>query len=173
MTAALALAAIVLFTATDSLKCMRDEAHVKLLRSAVRQFCMDCGRLPTQEEGLEALIHRPGDWPQDVEWMPYLETTNLPTDSWGHEFNYVVDANLIAGFGIYSCGLDGVTSSGGNDQNDINTWNTQRPWANYYTDRTRRRSLVWPIVAVVCVFLMLTAAVRLGRAEATKRGPAQ
>src|ERR1700759_4389866 len=50
------------------------------LKTELNAFETDCGRFPTTEEGLGALIEKPGDlsgWKR-----PYLE--KMPTDPWGH-----------------------------------------------------------------------------------------
>jgi len=98
-------------------------ASVTLLANAIQAFRDISGRLPTLEEGLSVLIDQPSDWPEGLPWTPILETTDLPQDGWGREFVYVADANLPRGFGVYSCGPDGVTSSGGNDRDDVASWN--------------------------------------------------
>jgi len=106
-------------------------ANVRLLQTAVNQFRMDTGRLPTGAEGLDALVVQPADVSH---WAPggYLETKNIPRDDWGTNFGYVLDSNLPQGFGIHSCGLDGITISNGNDTDDINMWNTRAPSLAYY-----------------------------------------
>jgi hypothetical protein len=101
--------------------------------------------------------------------MPFLEIAEVPTDGWGHEYGYVVDANLRGGFGIYSCGLDGITSSAGNDEDDINTWNHRRPWDNYYARLRRRRKAVElltglvPLLVTVAVIALIVRAVERRR----------
>jgi type II secretion system protein G len=117
---------------------MPTEVDLHILRSAVRQAKMDSGRLPTEEEGLDMLVRRPADWPDAAPWTPYLDSLEPPRDAWGNVYAYVLDANLPGGFGIYSCGRDGVISSNGNDLDDLNTWNRARPWAAYYAKQMRR-----------------------------------
>ena len=57
------------------------KANLKTLQTAVNQFFMDVGRLPTQEEGLDALITQP---PGVENYDPggYLEQTKVPKDGW-------------------------------------------------------------------------------------------
>jgi general secretion pathway protein G len=130
-------------------------ANARLIETCVKAFKDASGRLPTREEGLNVLIQKPSDWPAAIEWTSFLETAELPRDGWSHDFIYVLDPNLPHGFGIYSCGQDGVTSSNGNDRDDINTWNVKTSWRTYYrlsamvTDRR---------LALVAVALILAAA---------------
>jgi hypothetical protein len=133
---------------------MTEEADLCILRSTVREAKMHSGRLPTQEEALSVLVRRAANWPDGVPWMPYLDTTELPCDGWGNAYVYVLDANLPGGFGIYSCGRDGVTSSNGNDLDDLNTWNYARPWAAYYekqmrSDEIRRSAMLLAVTLLV------------------------
>ncbi len=108
---------------TDKVRVVSTKGNLKLLKNAIVFLRDNSGRLPSVEEGLGVLIHEPVDWPQGIPWEPLLQTTELPTDGWGNAFVYVLDANLPDGFGIYSCGRDGVTSSNGNDPDDLNTQN--------------------------------------------------
>ena len=132
------------------------KAHLKLLHDATRQFQVDLGRLPTEEEALRALIDRPMDWPDGVPWESYLDTPELPPDAWGNELVYVLDANLPVGFGIYSPGKDGVTSSRGNDPDDFNTWNIHSPAVAYYQDQ---RGPDW--ARAILVYLLLLGGIAL------------
>ncbi|MGE5294799.1 MAG: type II secretion system protein GspG [Solirubrobacterales bacterium] len=147
------------------------EANARLLQTCVTYFREDFGRLPTREEELNVLIQKPLDWPTAVEWTSFLETTDLPRDGWGHDFVYVFDSNLPRGFGIYSCGQDGVTASAGNDRDDINTWNDQTPWRTYYklsaivTDRR--------LAFVVIGLILATGILILVKRSASSRQPTQ
>ncbi len=116
----------------DKGRVITTEANLQLMERCVTLFKQASGRLPTREEGLSVLIQKPSDWPAAIEWTPFLETTELPRDGWNHNFVYVLNPNLPHGFGVYSCGEDGVTASRGNDRDDINTWNAKTPWRIYY-----------------------------------------
>ena len=67
---------------------------------------MDTGRLPTEEEGLEALIVQPSDV-VDYPEGGYLEMTNLEPDGWKHDFIYELAPGTNSGFLVRSCGPDG------------------------------------------------------------------
>ena len=88
------------------------KASLKILHSAVNQFKMDTNRYPTEEEGLLALIEEPSDaegWERDG----YLDTTEVPMDSWNHEFFYELDPASGKPFVIISRGAD--KDEGGED----------------------------------------------------------
>ena len=125
--------------------------------------------MPTEEEGLGPLVRRPVDWPDDVPWASLLETSDIPRDGWGNEFIYVLIPESADGFGIYSCGQDGVTTSGGSDRDDLNAWNAECPWGDYYANLSRRIEITpsGAAGAIIVVLVIAAAAGFLWRAVKT------
>jgi len=82
--------------------------QVRILKSALSDFDLNCSRLPTTLEGLEALIKRPVDLPDTVQWTPCLDEPRVPLDPWGRPYAYrcpgVVNPD---GFDLFSLGPDG------------------------------------------------------------------
>lgn len=77
--------------------------ELRVLRSALDVFRNDCGRYPSTEEGLKALINNPGteDWKG-----PYV--TLIRADPWGHHYLYSGEgANLT----LISLGPDGAANT--------------------------------------------------------------
>jgi len=71
--------------------------------TALDRFKLDVSRYPTDEEGLMALIRKPGDI---TGWNgPYLDGSYMPKDAWNHDFIYDVDSSGKAV--IISLGADG------------------------------------------------------------------
>lgn len=90
------------------------KANLKELHNAVKQFKMDTGRYPTDEEGLSALIEQPSD----VENFPadgYIDEVEIPTDAWNHEFIYERYPESGKAFCITSFGADGEEGGEGHD----------------------------------------------------------
>jgi len=86
-----ALAAMVVpRLAGRSEEALRDIAKADIkgnLALALRLYEVDNGRYPTTEQGLQALIQRPGSPPSPCHWKgPYLEQE--PFDPWGEEYIY-------------------------------------------------------------------------------------
>jgi general secretion pathway protein G len=79
-------------------------------------FEIDCGRYPTTEEGLRALIDQPGGL---TGWHgPYVER-GVPKDQWGNPYVYRYPGqHNVNGYDLYSFGPDG--QEGGTD--DIDNW---------------------------------------------------
>jgi general secretion pathway protein G len=81
-------------------------------------FEVDCGRFPSTQEGLQALVQQPANvtgWKQGG----YIES--IPNDPWGHPYVYVCPGtNNVNGYDIHSCGPNGQDDGGGGD--DIDNW---------------------------------------------------
>lgn len=89
--------------------------QIDSLVAALDLFYLDAGRYPSQSEGLNVLIKRP---PSVDGWNgPYLKQTALPTDPWGHPYEYRVPGNGTP-FTIVSLGSDGH-EGGSDDAGDI------------------------------------------------------
>ena len=89
----------------DQAKVITTKANLKLLHSAVKQFKMDTGRYPSEEEGLYALLEQPSDV---INYEPggYLDTTEIPLDAWGEEFVFELYPPSGKAFVIKSYGAD-------------------------------------------------------------------
>ena len=94
-----------------------DIANLELLLDS---FEIDTGRLPTSDEGLEALISEPSNV---TNWQgPYPKKSQVPTDPWGNEYIYTYPGkNNTSSYDLSSYGPDG--KQGGDD--DIVNWSTQ------------------------------------------------
>jgi len=75
------------------------------LEGALSQFQVDCGRFPTTDEGLKALMAAPDNTPN---WHgPYL--MHFPHDHWSRPYIYRCPSRKFpAGFLILSAGPDGI-----------------------------------------------------------------
>jgi general secretion pathway protein G len=95
--------------------------QIEEFRNSLAAFESDCGRLPSTEEGLEALIQKRASVSQEQWHGPYLDF--IPTDPWGHSYVYRCPGQHGTNrFEIYSNGSDGVSRSGGEDADDIASW---------------------------------------------------
>ncbi len=63
--------------------------QLTLLTTALDDFHRDCGRYPTADEGLHALV----DKGSEPKWKgPYLDPARVPADPWGTPFMYKLTA---------------------------------------------------------------------------------
>lgn len=87
------------------------------LDKSLELFKLDIGRYPTSEEGLEALVKRPGNvngWTG-----PYLKG-GVPTDPWGRAYKYA-NPGANGGIEILSLGADGAPGGDGENADIRNT----------------------------------------------------
>ncbi|MES2952161.1 MAG: type II secretion system protein GspG [Pseudomonadota bacterium] len=84
------------------------------LEGLVALFAIETGRLPTEAEGLNALIEKPG---RDAgNWNgPYLRRKSVPVDIWGTPYIYRLATLTEQGFAIYSAGPNRVDDRGAED----------------------------------------------------------
>ncbi len=94
----------------------QSESRVKAAQLQIRQFedalqiyRVEQDRYPTQAQGLEALVERPGrepvprDYPEDG----YLARNYIPRDPWGNEYIYLSPGRQGEPYEIISYGSDG------------------------------------------------------------------
>ena len=87
------------------------------LDKSLELFKLDVGRYPTTEEGLDALVKKPGS---ANGWTgPYLKG-GVPTDPWGHPYRYA-NPGPNGGIEILSLGADGAPGGEGENADVRNT----------------------------------------------------
>lgn len=92
-------------------------AQIDGLGKALDQFRLDTGHYPTTEEGLAALVKRPGNEPK---WDgPYL-TKDIPLDPWGNPYAFKSPGEHSE-YDLISYGKDRQPGGEG-DAADINNW---------------------------------------------------
>jgi len=109
----------------DKARVITARANLKLLHNAVVQFKLDTTRYPTEDEGLNALIEQPTDV---TGWNTggYLETTEIPKDTWHNDFVYQLNPESGKPFVIISYGADG--EEGGEDYDaDLYSTDIEQP----------------------------------------------
>ena len=100
-------------------KAKHDIARGKMgiVEGAMARFQYDCGRFPTDAEGVDALLAAPAEL--EDKWSgPYCKRSDLE-DPWGQAFIYVaVGVINPGGFDLISLGADGA-EGGENENADI------------------------------------------------------
>jgi general secretion pathway protein G len=71
------------------------KTQVGLLKSSLERYALDMKNFPTTEEGLQALLEAPAEEGSEgaeggaTNWDgPYLNSTELPRDPWGNDYQY-------------------------------------------------------------------------------------
>jgi general secretion pathway protein G len=88
------------------------------LMQALKLYKLDNMRYPSAEQGLQALIVKPGSEPVPPNWKPYLD--KLPNDPWGRPYQYMVPG-IKGEVDVLSFGADGK-SGGEGPHADIGSW---------------------------------------------------
>lgn len=102
---------------TDTTKLQVDQ-----LSTALDLFRIDVGRLPSNDEGLNALLEMP---PESSGWRgPYLRKPEAIRDPWGRAFVYRRPGEH-GEYDIVSFGADGRAGGSGEDT-DVFNWQTVR-----------------------------------------------
>lgn len=104
----------------DDARVQKVYADMRGIETALRLYQLDNYRLPTTDQGIEALIEKPQSAPEPKNWKAggYLEA--LPIDPWGRPYLYLSPGEH-GEFDLYTLGADG--SLGGDGQNtDLGNW---------------------------------------------------
>jgi general secretion pathway protein G len=100
--------------------------QLQQLRTAVEMYSAEQGHVPTQEQGLQALVRKTSLPPVPERFPPngYLSSAAVPLDPWKHPYVYVVPGRSNEVFEIISYGSDGEPG-GVADAADISSSNLQ------------------------------------------------
>lgn len=103
-------------------KAKRDIARGKmaLVERGLGEFFLDCGRLPTAEEGLQALIEAPAEL--EEKWNGrYLKPSEI-IDPWENPFEYYEGSGELGAkeYELISYGADGVEGGEGDNEDITN-----------------------------------------------------
>ena len=91
--------------------------QIKSLQTALQMYRTEQGRLPTQEQGLDALCNKPTASPVPDQYPDegYLESRKVPMDPWNREYLYLVPGRHGEAYEIISYGADGEPGGTGED----------------------------------------------------------
>ncbi len=92
------------------------------LEQALEMYRLDNHVYPTTDQGLEALVIKPGGAPEPKNWNPegYLKK-GVPKDPWGSDYQYVAPGDQGRPYDLYSLGADGREGGTGYDA-DVGNW---------------------------------------------------
>ena len=102
----------------DDARVMAARTDVNNLQQALKLYRLDNQRLPSADQGLQALIVKPTTAPVPANWKQYLD--KLPSDPWGRPYQYL-NPGIKGEVDVMSLGADG--QPGGEGKNaDIGSW---------------------------------------------------
>lgn len=103
----------------DTAKETRVGGDLNAVATQLQLYEARCQRLPTQDQGLEALVSKPTKEPIPDRWMALME--ELPKDPWGQPYKYRIPAQKSKkAYDIWSLGKDGQDGNA----DDIGNWKT-------------------------------------------------
>lgn len=102
---------------TQKAKVSAAKTQVANFEGALNMFEIDCGRFPTTEEGLRALVEQP---PSAKDWKSggYLPKQTIPVDPWGNAYQYSSPGKHNKDYDLWSVGPDGQDGS----EDDVKNW---------------------------------------------------
>ncbi len=96
------------------------EADIRVLGTALQEYEKISRTLPTQEQGLAALVAKPTASPVPAIWYQMMRT--LPTDPWGQPYVYRrPPVRSHQPYDLFSTGADKVESA-----DDIGNWSGEK-----------------------------------------------
>ncbi|MBA1276272.1 MULTISPECIES: type II secretion system major pseudopilin GspG [Pseudomonadaceae] len=104
----------------DQAKVTVAKGDIKAIGAALDMYKLDNYSYPSTQQGLDALVEKPGGNPQPKNWNRDGYLKRVPKDPWGNEYQYL-SPGTQGQFDLYSYGADG--KQGGSDLNaDIGNW---------------------------------------------------
>ncbi len=86
------------------------ENDLRSIGATLDLYRLDNAHYPSTEQGLEALVSKPGGFPEPRNYNPEGYARKLPTDPWGNPYVYL---NIDRRFELYSLGADGTEGGEG------------------------------------------------------------
>lgn len=118
LTLAVTVSAVKMIDRAKETKCRKE---MEAFAQALEEYYVDCGRFPSQEQGLDALWQKPVLYPVPSGWQgPYL-SSEIPLDPWGNEYYYRVPGSNNLPYEIISYGSNGESGGEGTEK-DIYSW---------------------------------------------------
>lgn len=102
---------------SDQAKVTVAETQLSNIGNALDLYRLDNSNYPSTQQGLQALVRKPGGYPEARNWNRngYLKT--VPQDPWGNDYQYISPGST-GPYDLYSYGSDG-REGGENDAGDI------------------------------------------------------
>lgn len=105
----------------DEARVVASKQDIASILQALKLYKLDNHRLPSTEQGLQALVTKPSSPPVPSNWKSDGYLDRLPKDPWGNPYQYL-SPGLNGDIDVFSFGSDGAIGGEGNDA-DIGSWN--------------------------------------------------
>jgi general secretion pathway protein G len=108
--------------APDQGRIAKARTDIRMLESAMEMYRLHNYSYPSTEQGLQALVNRPGGQPEAPNWKPGGYIKQLQKDPWGRDYVYLRPGSH-GEFDLYTMGRDGQVGGEGADA-DIGNWSS-------------------------------------------------
>ena len=105
---------------TDDAMLAKARADVQGLATALNLYKLDNFTYPSTDQGLEALVMKPGGSPEAANWRSGGYVDRLPKDPWNRDYQYLSPGSH-GEFDVYTLGQDGQSGGEGIGR-DIGNW---------------------------------------------------
>ena len=96
------------------------KTDIATMSQALKLYKLDNQRYPSTEQGLQALVTKPGSGPAANGWKDGGYMEKLPKDPWGNAYQYL-SPGIHGEVDIFSLGADGQPGGTGEDA-DVGSW---------------------------------------------------
>ena len=104
----------------DEARIIAAKQDIASIMQVLKLYKLDNQRVPTTEQGLQALVTKPTLSPVPNNWKSPGYLDKLPKDPWGQPYQYLAPG-LHGEIDVFSLGADASTGGEGNDA-DIGSW---------------------------------------------------
>lgn len=104
----------------DKARVTKARQDIRAIESALNLYRLDNFQYPSTDQGLQALVEKPGGTPEPQNWKAGGYLDRLPMDPWGNEYQYL-SPGQNGEIDIYSLGADAVPGGEGPAE-DIGNW---------------------------------------------------
>jgi general secretion pathway protein G len=105
----------------DDARIVAAKQDIGAIMQALKLYRLDNATYPSTEQGLQALIAKPGSQPVPLNWKAGGYLDKIPKDPWGHEYQ-MLSPGVHGEIDVFSYGADGQQGGEGNNA-DIGSWN--------------------------------------------------
>ncbi|MFA6041178.1 MAG: type II secretion system major pseudopilin GspG [Methylophilus sp.] len=104
----------------DEARMIAAKQDIASIMQALKLYKLDNQRYPTTEQGLQALVAKPGSPPIPTNWKSSGYLDKLPLDPWGNAYQYLFPG-IHSELDVFSFGADGTAGGEDNDA-DVGSW---------------------------------------------------
>ncbi len=114
------LIAIKVIGNVESANITKAKSDIQSLAGAMDIYKLHNFHYPSTDQGLRALVEKPGGQPEAANWQPGGYIGRLSKDPWNHDYQYL-SPGQHGEFDVYSLGKDGQLGGDGPNA-DIGNW---------------------------------------------------